>query len=392
MSRATIGAAGAAFAVGIGYMDPGNWATDLNATRYGVTLLWAVVFSGAAAMLLQVLVVKYTAATGYDLAQAIARRWPRQAPFLWPFYGFAIVATEMAEFTGVVVGIELLTNAPAAAAVALGVACFAILYVSGATGARRIEVIAVVTTAILALTYALECFRLQPPMGPILAGIRPMLAGPGAALAVVGIIGATIMPHNLFLHGGLVVRRFRTSPPRDHRRIERAAIRDTLLVLALATAINAAILIVGNSVHAATIEAAFVALQPLLGSGAAALFGFALVAAGLAATASGACAGDLVCNREMPLRLSPLARRICSVGPAAIALAAGVAPTFLLLASQIALGLLLPLVVVPLLWLVASAAVARTRGGLLLVASSSVVALAALVCDGVLLTSVFGHA
>jgi manganese transport protein len=391
-SAGTLAATGAAFAVGIGYMDPGNWATDLDATRYGFALLWAVLLSGFAAVLLQVLVVRHAAAGGEDLAVAIARRWPRASRWLWPLYALAIVATEIAEFTGVVLGLQLVLHLARGPAVGAAGALFLALLLAGGTTARRFERFAIATTALLALAYAIDCAILQPPLGALAAGaLIPSLPGPGALLAVVGIVGATIMPHNLFLHGGLVLERLGRAPAAERPRIERLAVRETALALGVATVVNAAILVVGATVKASTVESAFATLVPVAGNGSALLFGIALIAAGLAATASGACAGDIVCHRAAPVRLTPLSRRALALGPAAALLLSGASPTVLLLASQVALGLILPAVVVPLIALAARNAPQRTRGGRLLLASTTTVVAAALLCDGVLITSVFAH-
>jgi manganese transport protein len=370
-------------------MDPGNWATDLDAGRFGDALLWSILLSGLGAILLQVLVVRHTAASGEDLAQAIARTWPRAAAWLWPLYTVAIVATEIAEFTGVVVGIELVTRIPWPSAIAAGIALFVGLIYVGGTTASAFERVAIATTALLAAAYAIDCALLHPPLQPILAGaLTPQLTGPGALLAVVGIVGATIMPHNLFLHGGLVASRLRDAPTLcAQRRVERHAVRDTAVALAIATVVNAAILIVGSAVGAPTIEGAFATLLPVAGTGAALLFGIGLIAAGIAATGSGVCASDVIFHEGAPIALSRVQRRALALVPASVALVCGLSPTLLLVGTQVALALVLPAVVVPLIALVVRGSVRRTRGGLLLVASSSTVALAAMVCDGVLLTS-----
>jgi manganese transport protein len=379
---------GAAFAVGIGYMDPGNWATDLDAARFGDALLWAVLLSGIGAVLLQLLVVRHTAATGEDLARSIVRAWPQAAPWLWPAYATAVVATEIAEFTGVVVGIALVTHVAWHVAIAAAIALFLALLYAGGTTARRFERFAILTTALLAAAYAIDCALLRPALGPIAAGaLTPRLPGPGALVAVVGIVGATIMPHNLFLHGGLVAARLRGTSAEGARRIERRAITDTFVALAIATGVNGAILIVGGAAGATTIERAFATLVPVAGAGSALLFGVALIAAGLAATGSGVCAADVIFHDGAPMRLNALQRRALALVPAAGALAFGVSPTLLLIASQVALALVLPAVVVPLIALVVRGAVHRTRSGLLLLASSSTVVAAALVCDGVMITS-----
>jgi manganese transport protein len=386
-----MGATGAAFAVGIGYMDPGNWATDLDATRFDDALLWAVLASGIAGAILQLVVIRFAAAGGEDLATAIARRWPQAARWLWPLYALAIVATEIAEFVGLVIGLQLLLNLDRPPAIALATAIFAALLMTGATVGRRLERLAVATTAFLALAYAVDLALLRPAAGPVVAGALLPSVPTGAALAVVGIVGATIMPHNLFLHGGLVLDRLRAAAPSARPSIERSASRETIVALTISTIVNASILVVGVAVHARTVEGAFATLSPIAGPAAATLFGLALVAVSLAATASGACAADIVCHQAAPLRLTPLSRRACAVGPAAALLACGVAPTALLVGSQVALGLILPAVVVPLLALVLGGTLTQSSGGRLLLACSSIVVVAALSCDGVLLATFLSH-
>lgn len=379
---------GAAFAVGIGYMDPGNWATDLDATRFGDALLWAVLLSGIGAVLLQVLVVRHATASGEDLARSIARTWPRASAWLWPAYTVAVVATEIAEFTGVTVGIALVTHVAWPVAIASAIALFLALLYAGGTTAHRFERFAILTTALLAAAYAIDCVLLRPAVAPIVAGaLTPSLPAPGALLAVVGIVGATIMPHNLFLHGGLIAQRLRGATASERRHVERRALIDTVIALAIATGVNGAILVVGGAVGATTIEHAFATLLPVAGAGSALLFGVALIAAGLAATGSGVCAADVIFHEGAPLRLNRVQRRALAIVPAAGVLALGISPTLLLVASQVALALILPAVVVPLIALVVRGAVHRTRSGLILLASSSTVVAAALVCDGVLITS-----
>jgi manganese transport protein len=380
--------AGAAFAVGVGYMDPGNWATDLNATRFGDALLWAVLLSGLAAGVLQLLVVHYAAASGEDLDEAIARRWPRASSWLWAAYALAIVATEIAEFVGLVLGIELVAHVGLPAALAIATAAFGALLLAGGATARRFERLAIGTTIFLATAYAIDLIVLHPALGPIVQGATvPSLPGPGAALAVVGIVGATIMPHNLFLHGGLIVDRLRAAPADARRAIERAAVRTTVFALTVATLVNGAILVVGGAVHATSVEAAFATLVPVAGRSASTLFGLALIIVAIASAASGARAGDVVCHARAPVRLTMLTRRIFAVAPATLLLAFGVSPTALLVGSQIVLGLVLPAVVIPLLALVIQGTLHRTHGGRFLLASSSAVVLGALACDGFLLST-----
>ncbi len=383
---------GAAFAVGVGYMDPGNWATDLDAARYGNALLWAVIVSGVAATLLQILAVRHAAESKRSLAESIARRWPHAARFLWPAYAAAIVATEIAEFTGVVLGLELVTSLSRTLVVALAGFTFLALLACGATSARRFERLAIATTAVLAGTSAIALVVLHPAVGPIVAGIvHPKLPDGAAFLAVIGIVGATIMPHNLFMHGALFLDRVRAAAPADADNVRRRAERETIVALTFATGINAAILIVGAAIHATDIETAFRALHASLGAIAGIAFAATLIVAALAATASGVCAGDAICGEGAPLRLSPIMRRLCALVPAMALLGFGFSASTLIVVSQIALGLILPTVVVPLIALVCKGTLRRTHGGRLLIAATTIVGLGSLSCDGILIVTTLTH-
>lgn len=383
---------GSALAVSIGYMDPGNWATDLDAARFGNTLLWSVLASGGAAVLLQILVVRFAASSGTGLMEGIATRFPATGRRLWYVYALAIVATEVAEFVGLVIGIQLLFGFSLYASIALGVTVFSLMLVAGGTTVKRFEIIAAATTAVLGLSYALEIIVLHPAAGPIVDGaLRPHIANSSALLAVVGIVGATIMPHNLFLHGGLVRDQLQRSAAGRRNGVVKSAVIMTVVTLAGATLINAAIVIVGAATHATTIASAFETLRPLAGGAAGTLFGVSLIVAALAATASGACAGDIVCAHGAPFALSRVQRRMLAIGPAIALIAIGISPTMLLLASQIALGLALPLVIVPLLALVLGQRPMRTRADGALVAVSIAILVASCACDGLLVTSHFSH-
>ena len=383
---------GSAFAVCIGYMDPGNWATDLDATRFGNTLLWSVVASGIAAALLQILVVRYAASSGMGLMEGIVARFPAASRPLWYVYATAIVATEVAEFVGVAVGLRMLFNLDLLAATAAAIAVFALMLIAGGATVKRFEMLAAATTAVLGVAYAFEIGMLHPAIAPIVHGaLVPQVQGTGALLAIVGIVGATVMPHNLFLHGGLIRDQLRRSAIAQRTGVVKSAVIATIATLTIATLINGAIVVVGAATHAVTIERAFQTLRPVAGSAAATIFGISLVAAALAATASGACAGDIVCAHGAPFALSRFQRRVLAIGPAVVCLLVGISPTSLLLASQIALGLALPAVIVPLIVLVLRERTMETRADRFLIGISTVILIATFACDGLLVTSYLPH-
>jgi manganese transport protein len=256
------------------------------------------------------------------------------------------------------------------------------------TATRPLERFAIFTTLLLASVYAVDWIVLHPATSTVFsAALLPRIPGSGALFAVIGIVGATIMPHNLFLHGGLIAEKLDRAAAAERPRIVSLARIETVIALLVATAINAAILVVSDAVHAVTIEDGFATLYTVLGNASALCFGGALVVAGLAATATGARAGDLVFAAGAPIRLSPFVRRVLAIVPAALLLAAGCAPGSLLVASQIALGLALPFVVVPLIVLCAKTAPAATLGARVLLYASVAVVAIALLCDGAFIAS-----
>jgi manganese transport protein len=305
---------------------------------------------------------------------------------LWPAFAVAIVATEAAEFTGITIGLSLLGSPSVSASTAMAACIVFVLLAARGTVSRRLEWCAVGTTIVVAAVYALDCLLLHPHAAPIVDSlVHPAIRGGGAVLAITGIVGATIMPHNLFLHSGLVRERFR-EPAASGAKFRHVVA--TAGALGVATLVNAAILIVGNSVNASTIDRAFVALKPLAGNASAIAFGVALTLAGIAALGSSARAGDMVLNEGAPIHWSPVVRRLAGVGIAIALFALSVTPAALLIATQVILGLTLPLAVIPLVALAWRQTVRPMRVSFVLPASI-VVASLTLVCDGTVLYHLF---
>ena len=387
MTLPRITGVGAAFAVSIGYMDPGNWATDLNAASYRYALLWAVVASGVAACLLQVLVLRFVGASGLGLSEAVSGTFAKTSGPLSLTYIGAIIATEISEFVGLVVGLQMVFRLDLRPAIAIGLAVFLSLLLAGGVTFKRFERIAIATTSLLALIYAVEIGFLRPSILPVLRGaLLPAIPDGGAWIAVVGILGATIMPHNLFLHAGLFKNQLAAAPQPDVATSVRRATCATVCTLAVATLVNAAILIVGAVTHGTTIERAFLTLRPLAGSTASLVFGIALIGVSLAATAGGACAGDIICA-DAPLKLTQLQRRSIALSPAVVLLLAGCSPTALLVWSQVALAVALPAVVIPLFILVVRQRNMRNPVDRALIGLSSLVLIASCACDVILLST-----
>jgi manganese transport protein len=343
--------AGPAFAVSIGYVDPGNWASDLAAGSYGFRLLWVVVVANIVAIVLQTAVTRLTVTTGRDFASLIAERWPKAAPAFWSVFQLAAIATDIAEFTGIVVGAQLLFHLPTFVSVIAGfLTVYAVLFI-GRKRPRLFDVAMIATLTAMATVFAVLTGALHPSAAAVFAGATiPSIPDGGALFIVVAIVGATIMPHNLFLHSSLVHERTRELSHPERRGIGKYFTGETLVALNIAMLINGTILIVGACLGGGSrsIEDAFGALHAINGS---ALFGAALLISGVAATATATMSGDYIFARFSKRSVSPFLRRTVTALPAAALLLLSVSPTALLLWSQCALCMILPVAVVPLLGL-----------------------------------------
>ncbi len=360
--------AGPGCMVAVGYMDPGNWATSIGGgSRYGEALLAVVIASSLMAMLFQAAAVRLGLAGGVDLAQACRRHFGRRASLtLWLFSEIAIVACNLAEVLGMAIGLNLLFGLPMTAGVCITVVDVLLVLALQARGLRWIE--AVVGMLVAAIT---ACFVAQlvwaRPSGPaILHGLAlaPRLAAdPQMLYLAVGIVGATVMPHNLYLHSAIVRSR---ACGRDAAGV-RSAIRwstvDSTLSLGVALFVNAAILIVAAAAFhrpgqavVTELSDAYRLISPTLGVAlAGTVFGIGLLASGLSASITGTLAGQVVMEGFMDIRLSPARRalltRALAIGPAAVATAwfGARGASAMLVFSQVVLSLQLPFALVPLL-------------------------------------------
>jgi manganese transport protein len=346
--RTSVAFAGPAFLVAVGYMDPGNWGTDLaGGSRFGYRLLWVLVVADAMALFLQYLSSKLGIATGEHLATLIARRRSTRSRIAyWLVVEGAMLATEMAEFLGVVVALRLLFDISLGVAIALGAAMVLGLIAVGGRQRRRLERLIFGMLAVIGVAYVLELW-LAAPSGDVVGGLVPGgLSGGGLPLAV-GIMGATVMPHNLFLHSGLILSRAERAP--DKRRVLRHSTVETAVALNLALLVNAAILIMAAAAfHPAgkeieSLGQAHRTLTPLLGQAASGAFALALLASGLASSLTGTLAGQMVLDGFLGLRLPLVIRRTITMVPAIIVLALGVGEVVALVWSQVVLSLVLPL-------------------------------------------------
>ena len=360
---------GPAYLVAVGYMDPGNWATDLAAgSIYGYTLLWVVALSSLMAVLLQSLCCRLGIATGLDLAQACRLHLPRPLRLpLWILAEVAIVACDLAELVGTAVALKLLLGLPLPWGVVLTAFDTLLLLGLQRFGIRRLEALVIALVVLVGGCFAAELLLLRPSLSDLLAGLVPRLAslGDGAQLYLAaGILGATVMPHNLYLHSALVLTRRWPAGAAWQQRALRLASVDTVIALVLAFFVNASILVLAaGSFHGRFAEPvtdlaeAHRLLSPLLGTAAAGvLFGIALLAAGQSSTLTATLAGQVVMEGFLELRMPPWQRRLLTRSLALVPALATVlwlgdqATASLLVLSQVVLSLQLPFAVIPLVW------------------------------------------
>jgi manganese transport protein len=366
--RKVLAFAGPGYLVAVGYMDPGNWATDIGGgSKFGYTLLSVIVISNFMAMILQALSAKLGIATGRDLAQACREQYSRRTSFiLWVLCEIAIAACDLAEVLGSAVALKLLFGLPLLAGVLITALDVLIVLALQGRGFRLIEAFVVTLIASIAACFAYEIFFAQPLWREAARGLIPhteILRNRDMLYIAIGILGATVMPHNLYLHSSIVQTRAFGSSTRDRREALHYAVFDSTLALGFALFINAAILILGaaafhtRGLHdVAEIADAYKLLSPVLGvSLASTLFACALLASGQNSTLTGTLAGQIVMEGFLDIRLKPWLRRLITRAIAIIpaVLVIGIAGegkvTSLLILSQVVLSFQLPFAVIPLI-------------------------------------------
>lgn len=356
---------GPAYLVSVGYMDPGNWATDIaGGSKFGYALIWVLLMSNLMAILLQSLAARLGIVRGRDLAQASRETYSKPINFsLYILAEIAIASCDLAEVLGMAIGIQLLFDIPLFYGVCITVLdTFLLLFLIN-FGIRRMEAFIFGLVSIIGMVFLAEMILAKPSLHEISTGFIPSLPGESALYIAIGIIGATVMPHNLYLHSSLVqTRKFK----RNHTEIRKAIrynIIDSVIALNLAFFVNAAILILAastffknNMFEVTEIQDAYHFLAPLLGSSLAPkLFAIALIAAGQSSTITGTLAGQIVMEGYLKLRIAPWIRRLITrlmaIIPALIAIYYfGEAATGkLLILSQVILSLQLGFAVIPLI-------------------------------------------
>jgi manganese transport protein len=349
---------GPAFIASVAYVDPGNFATNIQGgAKFGYMLVWVIVASNLMAMLIQTLSAKLGIATGLNLAEMCREQFPEPvARVMWIISELVVMATDLAEFLGAALGFYLLFHIPLFPAALLTAAATFLILGLQKYGARPLEAVITVMVGVIAVCYLLETIFEAPDWLAVGGAIaKPQLAGSESVVLAAGILGATVMPHVIYLHSALTQHRIVTREPRLLRRLFRFQLIDVLVAMTLAGAINAAMLIMAaTTFHAAglsdigTIEEAHKTLQPLLGSAASTIFAISLLAAGLSSATVGTMAGQVVMQgfirRSIPLWL----RRAITMLPTLVIIGIGADPTQTLVISQVVLSFGIPFALVPL--------------------------------------------
>jgi manganese transport protein len=344
---------GPAFAVSIGYIDPGNWATDLGAGTFGYQLLWVIALSNVIAIVLQLAVSDLTLATGQEFGALIAQRWKRYTCVAWLVFQGAAIATDLSEFSGIVLGTQLLFHWSLFESVGVGLLVVAAVMLATGKRAKAFEYAMMFALGAICIACIYQIQFLHPAWHAVVLGtLIPHLPNGEALVMAVGIIGATVMPHNLFLHSALVRDSVENSDcPKTNASHRRFFGGETLVALNVAAVVNAAILIVGAAVHSdGSFEHAIAALLPL-GSLLGIVFGGALLLSGIAASLTATISGDFIFRSLAPVHVPAVVRRAVTILPAAAVIAAGVSIADILIWSQVVLALILPFALVPLVLL-----------------------------------------
>lgn len=354
---------GTGLIVSVAYMDPGNWGTSISSgAQFNFDLLWVVWLSSAMAMLFQYLSGKIGIA-GHSLAGIVRLKWKsRTAVFAyWLLAEIAILATDLAEFLGIVVALNLLFGIPMLIGTFIAIADVLLLLLLTRRSFRILEYAFILFVSVIGFGYVYELAVTGPDFGVVAAHSLKPLLGPETILLAVGIIGATVMPHALFVHSWLHKNKMEEAETKlDRKTALRYHAADNIIALSIAGLINAAILVMaaaafyGSGYQVATIDEAYRTLTPLFGPLASTIFAVALLSAGVSSSITGTLAGQSIMESLTDFRLSPTLRRLITRGinviPLLVAILLGIEPLRILVYSQVALSLLIPLPLIPLIY------------------------------------------
>ncbi|MBI4408840.1 MAG: Nramp family divalent metal transporter [Gemmatimonadetes bacterium] len=349
---------GPAFVASVAYVDPGNFATNIQGgAEFGYLLLWVIVASNLMAMLIQALSAKLGIATGKNLAEVCRDQFPRPVVWaMWVISELVAMATDLAEFLGAAVGFYLLFGIPLfPAGLITAVVTFAILLLQR-FGFRPVEAVITALVGIIAICYLVETVLEAPDWGAIArSAVTPRFRGTESVLLAVGILGATVMPHVIFLHSSLTQHRIRPTSPQESRTIFRFEVVDVVIAMGLAGVINGAMLIMAAAtfhaaglVEIASIEEAYRTLHPLLGPLAGTVFAISLLASGISSSTVGTMAGQVIMQGFLHWHVPLWVRRLVTMLPALVVIGLGLDPTRTLVLSQVVLSFGIPFALIPL--------------------------------------------
>jgi manganese transport protein len=350
---------GPAFIASVAYVDPGNFATNIQGgAQFGYLLLWVILASNVMALLIQTLSAKLGIATGKNLAEHCRTHFPRPVVLgMWALMEVVAMATDLAEFLGAAIGFNLLFGIPLwAAGLLTAVATFIILGLER-YGFRPIEAVITGLVGVVAASYLVETILDRPNWGLVAQGaLLPRFSGGESVLLAAGILGATVMPHAIFLHSALTQDRIVAREPAQLRRLFHFELIDVLVAMSVAGLVNGAMLVMAASTFyykglttVGTIEEAYRTLQPLLGQAASWVFAISLLASGLSSASVGTMAGQVIMQGFLHWHIPPWIRRAVTMAPSLLVIAAGLDPTRTLVISQVVLSFGLPFAVIPLI-------------------------------------------
>ena len=362
---------GPAFIAAVAYIDPGNFATNIQGgAQFGLGLLWVIIASNCIAMLIQVLSAKLGIATGFNLAELCREHFPPAAIWaMWVISEVVAIATDLAEFIGASVGFFLLFHIPLLWAGFLTALITFLVLGLQRYGFRPLEAVISALIGVVAASYLVEIFLVKPAAVDIVRAVfSPRLENRESVLLAAGILGATVMPHVIFLHSALTQGRIVVKDPEKLKRLFHYEVVDVIIAMSIAGVVNAAMLImaastfyVQNMRDVSTIESAYTTLSPILGSAASNFFAIALIAAGLSSSAVGTMAGQVVMQGFIHYRIPVWVRRFVTVVPSLVVISAGWDPTRTLVLSQVVLSFGLPFAIIPLVLFTANR---KIMGGL----------------------------
>ncbi|WP_406621367.1 Nramp family divalent metal transporter [Bacillus atrophaeus] len=349
---------GPAFIAAIAYIDPGNFATNISAgSKYGYMLLWVILFSNIMALLIQSLSAKLGIATGKNLPEVAREEFPKPVSIgLWIQGELVIIATDLAEFIGAALGLYLLFGIPLLeSSIIAAIGSFAILELQR-RGYRSLEAGIAGMLFVVVIAFALQTFFAKPDVGSVMKGLFiPTFQGTDSVLLAAGILGATVMPHAIYLHSALTQRRVVGTTDAERKKIFRFEFIDILIAMLIAGAINASMLIVAaalffkNGLYVEDLDVAFDQFGSLVSPISAVLFGIGLLIAGLSSSSVGTLSGDVIMQGFIRYRIPLYVRRFITIIPPIVIIASGVNPTSALVLSQVVLSFGIAFALIPLI-------------------------------------------